>query len=210
MRAASVTRTPLALRRMRRAEVRELVESVGMRFEAVRRNLSLGEEGETVIDDIVGKDAAVGVLGWFRGVIAQHVRQKPVGIDRGDRFFPGVMTGMPHQVDKLIEPAITVVDRLAGVVLLFGLVRVEEAADRGVAGAIDMAEPAIAKHTAAAPDANLGLGAELAGRQLQDDREHVAFGIRILAGPRRLARTIENTLLSVFESWPVHGDLPPR
>src|ERR1022692_1620874 len=130
MRAASVTRTPLALRRMRRAEVRELVESVGMRFEAVRRNLSLGEEGETVIDDIVGKDAAVGVLGRFRGVIAQHVRQKPVGIDRGDRFFPGVMTGMPHQVNKLIAPAITVVDRLAGVVLLFGLVGVEEAADR--------------------------------------------------------------------------------
>jgi len=50
-------RLVLALFRMRRTEVRKLVESVGVRLKAVGRDVTLGEESEAVIDDIVGEDA---------------------------------------------------------------------------------------------------------------------------------------------------------
>jgi len=144
-----------ALVRMRRADVRELPENVGMRFEAGGRNFGLREERETMIDHIVGENAAVGVLRGYRGIEAQHVGQDAVLVDRGDCFCARVVARMTHQVDELIEPALAIVNRLAGVVFLFGVVGVEEAADAWVARAIDMEELAVAPHAASSPDANL-------------------------------------------------------
>ena len=89
----------------------------------------------------------------------------------------------------MIGPALAIVDRLAGVVFLLGVVGVEEAADARVAGAIDMQQLAVAAHAASSPDADLGLApSSLVGSSI----------------------TVENTLASVFESTPVQGDLPPR
>ena len=59
--------------RVRRAEVRELLENVGVRLEAGGGNIALGEEGEAMIDDVVGKNAAVGILRGLRRIEAQHV-----------------------------------------------------------------------------------------------------------------------------------------
>ena len=158
-----------------------------MRPEAGRRDVALGEEGEAVIDDVIGEDAAVGVLGGLRRVEAQHVGQNAVGVDRGDGFLASVVARMPHQVDELIEPARAIVHRLAGVVFQLGVVGVEEAANARVAGAIDMKQRAVLAHAASAPDPDLRRGAELARRQLDHHREHIGFRIRIHAGPRRLA-----------------------
>src|SRR5207249_1570215 len=83
---------------VRRAEVRELRENVGVRLETGGGNLALGEEGEAVIDDVIGKNAAVGILRGLRRIEAQHVGQKAVSVDRGDCFFAGVIARMPHQV----------------------------------------------------------------------------------------------------------------
>src|SRR6266436_3290412 len=91
--------------------------------------------------------------------------------DGGDCFFARVVAGMPHQVDELIEPALAIINRLAGVVFLFGLVGVEEAADTRMARAIDMEELAVAPHAASPPDVDLGLGCELARGQLDRRRE---------------------------------------
>src|SRR6266446_5847372 len=176
-RKTNLSRAPLALLLMRRADVRELLENVGVRLEAIGGNFALGEEGEPVIDHIVGKNAAVGVLRGLGRIEAQHIGQDPILIDRGDCFFAGVIASMPHQVDELIEPALAIVNRLAGVVFLFGLVGVEEAADTRVAGAIDMEELAVAPYAASSPDADLRLGAKLARRQLDHRREHIGFSI---------------------------------
>src|SRR5260370_32517250 len=144
-----------ALVRMRRADVRERLENIGVRFKAALRNFTLREERETMIDHIVGENAAVGVRRGYRGIIAQHVGQDAVLVDRGDCFCARVVARMPHQVDELIEPALAIVNRLAGVVFLFGVVGVEEAADAWVAGAIDMEDLVVAPHAASSPDANL-------------------------------------------------------
>ncbi len=171
---------------MRRADVRERLENVGVRFKAAPGNFALREEREAMIDHIVGENAAVGVLRWYRGIIAQHVGQDAVLVDRGDCFLARVVARMPHQVDELIEPALAIVDRLAGVVFLFGVVGVEEAADARVARAIDMEELAVAPHAASSLS---GLApSSLVGSSI----------------------TVENTFACVFESTPVHGDLPPR
>ena len=100
-----------------------------MRFKAAGRTLVLGEETEAVIDHIVGEDAAVRIPRGLRMIEAQHVGQDAVGVDRGDRFFAGVVAGVPHQMDELIHPALTIVNRLARVVFQLGFVSVEEAAD---------------------------------------------------------------------------------
>jgi len=130
--------SPLALLRMRRADVRELLENVGVRFKAVGGNFALREERETVIDHIVGENAAVGVLRRPRRIVAQRVGQDAVLIDRGDCFFARVVARMPHQVDELIEPALAIVNRFARVVFQFGLVGVEKAAHTRVPGTVDV------------------------------------------------------------------------
>jgi len=63
-------------------------------------------------------------------------------------------------VDELLEPTAAVVDRLARVVFLLGIVGVEEAANARMAGAIDVKQLAIAYYAAPAPDMYLWLGVE--------------------------------------------------
>jgi hypothetical protein len=61
--AAPVRDRPLlALLLMRRTEVRKLVESVCVRLKPVGRDVTLGQESEAVIDDIVSEDAAIRVI----------------------------------------------------------------------------------------------------------------------------------------------------
>src|ERR1035437_6074064 len=86
-----------------------------------------------------------------------------------------------------LEPSLAVVDGLARVVFLLGVIGVEEAADAGMARAIDVQQLAVASYTAPPPNMNLGLRIEFAGRQLDHSRKHVCFGIGIHAGPGRLA-----------------------
>src|SRR5215475_14993992 len=94
---------------------------------------------------------------------------------------------MAHQMHELLEPSLAVVDRLTRVVFLLGVVGVEEAADAGMARAVDVKQLAVAPHTASPPDVDLALGIKLARRELDHGRKHVRFGIRIDAGPWRRA-----------------------
>src|SRR5512133_850500 len=94
---------------------------------------------------------------------------------------------MPHQMHELVEPSLAVVDRLARVVFLLGVIGVEEAADAWMARSIDVKQLAVSSYTASSPDVDFGLGIEFARRELDHSRKHVRFGIRIHAGPRRLA-----------------------
>src|SRR6266481_1466683 len=93
---------------------------------------------------------------------------------------------MPHQMHELVEPSLAVVDGLARVVFLLGVVGVEEAADARMAGAIDVKQLAVASYAAPPPDVDLGLGVEFTRRQLDHSRKHVRLRIRIHAGPWRL------------------------
>ncbi|HEX3236243.1 MAG TPA: hypothetical protein VHR41_18780 [Gemmatimonadales bacterium] len=77
--------------------------------------------------DVVGQNATVRIPGWLRGIVTHHIRQELLGVDRGDGFFPGVIPGVAQHMNELIEEALPVVNRLGPIVLLFGLVRVEEA-----------------------------------------------------------------------------------
>ena len=119
-------------------EVWELPEYVGVRLETGRRDVALRKKREPGIDDVVSENAAVGVLCGLRRIEGQHVGQNALGVDRRYRFLAGVAAGMPHQMDELIRPAMDIVDGLAGVVFELGVVGVEKAADRRVAGAIDV------------------------------------------------------------------------
>ena len=61
------------LLRVRRSEIGELFQSVGMRLQPIRRDVALREKGQPEIDDIVGEGAAIGIargLGWIE---AQHI-----------------------------------------------------------------------------------------------------------------------------------------
>src|SRR5262249_37244352 len=95
--------------------------------------------------------------------------------------------GMPQQMHELSEPSLAVVDGLARVVFLLGVIGVEEAADARMARAIDVKQLAVASETAPPPDVDLGPGIELACRQLDCCREHVGLRIGIHASPGRLA-----------------------
>src|SRR5690242_266794 len=94
---------------------------------------------------------------------------------------------MPQEMHELFEPSLPVVDRLARVVFLFGVIGVEEAADARMAGSIDVNQAAVSSYTASPPDVDFGLGIQFARRELDHSRKHVRFSIRIYAGPRRLA-----------------------
>src|SRR5579884_3144432 len=88
---------------------------------------------------------------------------------------------------ELVEPSLPVANRLAGVVFLLRVIGIEEAADAWMARPIDVNQPAVSSYTAPPPDVNFGLGIQLARRELDYNRKYVRFGIRIHAGPRRLA-----------------------
>ena len=144
-----------------------------------------------MIDDIVGKDPAVGIFRGLRRIEAHHVGQQALGVDRRDRFGVGVVASMAHQVDEHGRPALAIVDRFAGVVFQHGVVGVEEAADRRVASAIDMEQLAVLPDAASPPNADRILGAELARRQFEHCREYVGLSVRIDAGPGSLDADLE-------------------
>jgi hypothetical protein len=58
---------------------------------------------------------------------------------------------------ELIEPALAIVHRLAGVVFQLRVVGVEKAADTRMARAIDVDQLAILPHAASSPDVYFGL-----------------------------------------------------
>jgi hypothetical protein len=149
---------------VRCTEVWELLEQIAVRLKAVGRDLPLGDEGQAMRYDVVGEDATVRIPSGFRGVIAHHVRQELLGVDRGDSFLSGIISSVAQHMNELIEEALPVVNRLSSIVFLFGFVRVEEARDRRVAISIGMDELAVAAYAASPPDADLGLGSEHACR----------------------------------------------
>src|ERR1700730_7262076 len=54
------------------AEVRKLLENVGVRFQTAGRAFALGQEREAVINHVVSEDAAVGILRRLRRIETQH------------------------------------------------------------------------------------------------------------------------------------------
>ena len=54
--------------RMRRAQVRELLQDVGVRLEACGRTLIFRQEGDAVIDHVVSEDPPVGILCGLRRI----------------------------------------------------------------------------------------------------------------------------------------------
>ena len=86
---------------MRRADVRKLLENVGVRFQTAGRAFALGEEGEAVIDHVVSEDAAVGILRRLRRIETQHVGQCSLPVDLGNRFFARVISRVTHQMHEL-------------------------------------------------------------------------------------------------------------
>src|SRR5437762_11579042 len=118
----------------------------------------------------------------------------------GNRLLSRVVARVAHQMHELIEPSPAIVDWLARVVVLLGVIRVEEAADAGMAGTVDVKQLAVAPHTASPPDVNLGLGTKLGRRTLDHGRKDVRFGIRIHAGPRRLAAEMRLGTLALAPS----------
>src|SRR6202047_5099219 len=142
---------------MRRAQVRKLLENVGVRFQTAGRAFALGQERKAVVDHVVSEDAAVGTLRRLRRIETQHVGQCSLLVDLGNRFFARVISRVTHQMHELIEPALAIVDRLAGVVFQLRVVGVEKAADTRMARTIDMDQLAILPHAASSPDVYFGL-----------------------------------------------------
>src|SRR4051794_19153925 len=128
---------------MRRADIRELIQSIAVGSESGGRTLVLRQEREAIINDVVRENAPIGILRGLRRIETQNVRQSALVVDRGNRFLAGVIARMPQQMHELFEPSRAVINRLAGVVLLFGVISVEEAADTWMAGSIDVNQPAL-------------------------------------------------------------------
>jgi hypothetical protein len=95
------------------AEVRKLLENVGVRLQTAGRAFALGQKCEAVIDDVVSEDAPVGILRRLRRIETQHVGQCSLLVDLGNRFFARVISRVAHQMDELLEPALAIVHRLA-------------------------------------------------------------------------------------------------
>src|SRR5262249_40896069 len=138
-------------------------------------------------DHVISEDPTVGILCRLRWIEAKHVGKCALVVNRRNRFLTRVIARMPHQMHELVKPSLAVVDRLAGVVFLLGVIGVEEAANARMARAIDVNQFAVSSYAASPPDVDLGLGIEFASRQLDHSRKHVRFRIRIHAGPWRLA-----------------------
>src|SRR5215471_9988176 len=136
---------------MRNAEVRKLLENVGVRLQTAGRAFALGQEREAVIDHVVSEDATVGILCRLRRIETQHVGQCSLLVNLSNRFFARVISRVTHQIE-LIEPALTIVHRLAGVVFQLRVVGVEKAADTRMARTIDMNQLAILSYAASSPD----------------------------------------------------------
>src|SRR4029077_18918109 len=109
----------------------------------------------------------------------QHVGKCAFLVDLGNRFLTRVIAGVAHQMHELFEPSLAVVDRLARVVFLLGVVGVEEAANAWMARAINVKQLAVASYTAPPPDVDLGLGIKLACRKFDHCRKRISLRIQI-------------------------------
>src|SRR5260370_29497393 len=68
---------------MRRAEVRERGEQVLVGPDVISRHLSVGDDGNEDIHNVVGeRPAIVGVASWPLGIIKEDVRQQSPGYPR--------------------------------------------------------------------------------------------------------------------------------
>jgi len=172
---------------MRRADVRELLQDVGVGLQACRWTLIFRQEGDAVVDHVISEDPTVGILCRLRWIEAKHVGKCALVVNRRNRFLTRVVARMPHQMHELVKPSLAVVDGLARVVVLLGVIGVEEAANARMSRAIDVKQLSVASYAAPSPDVNLGLGTKFTRRQLDHSRKHVRFRIRIHAGPWRLA-----------------------
>ena len=161
---------------MRRADVRKLFENVGVRFQTAGRAFALGQEREAVIDYVVSEDAAVGILRRFRRIESSARRAVFAPCRSWRSLFARVISRVAHEMHELIEPALAIVHRLAGVVF-HGCRGVEKAADTRMARAIDMDQLAVLPHAASSP-------------------RYSGFGASSLVGS---STTVEKTLASVFE-----------
>src|SRR5215469_18902808 len=81
--------------RMRCAQVRKLLQGVGVGLEARGRSLVFRQEGDAVVDHVVGEDPAVGILCELRRIEAQHVGKRALLVDRGNRFLARVIAYAP-------------------------------------------------------------------------------------------------------------------
>jgi len=130
-------------------------------------------------------------LGYFAGFVGSKFitsGRRPSASIAATASSSCVIAGMAHQVHEHGRPALAIVDRLAGIVFKLGVVGVEEAADRWVAGAIDVEQLAVL------PDA--------ASSQTR-------IGYLLPSSLVGSSNTVEKTLASVFESTPVQGALTP-
>ena len=142
-----------------------------------------------VIDHVVGEDAAVGIFSRastdrtsvHRAVHAPCRSRQSL---RRERNFHIVSIRYDNP-----SASFAIVHRLAGVVLQLRIVGVEKATDARMARAIDMVQLAILPQAASSPDAEFG------------------FRWSSLVGS---STAVEKTSASVFESTPVHGDLPVK
>jgi len=99
-------------------------------------------------------------------------------------FLARIAAGVAELMDEHVDPPLPVVHRLAGVVLLLGVIGVEKAAHRRMSSAVDVKQLAVFAHAAAAPDPDVGVGAKEAGRHLDRGGEDVGLGVGIHTGPR--------------------------
>src|SRR5882757_4793146 len=105
-------------RAVRRPEIRELTERVGVRTQSARWAVALGEKPEPVVDHVVGEHAAIRVLRGLRRVVGEHVGQGALLVDRRDGLVPRVTPGVAEQVDEHVDPPLAIPNRIGGVVLL--------------------------------------------------------------------------------------------
>ena len=172
---------------MRRADVRELLQDVGVGLQAGRWTLIFRQEGDAIVDHIISEDPAVGIPCGLRRIKAKHVGKCALLVDRGNRFLRRIAAGMPHQMHELVKPSLAVVHGFARVVFLLSVIGVEEAANARMARAINVKQLAVASYAAPSPDVNFGLGIKFTRRQLDHSRKHVRFRIGVHAGPWRFA-----------------------
>src|SRR3981189_1713645 len=66
--ASFSVRSPLSALAMAGAEIRELVEHVGVRLQPTGRDVAFCQEGQAEVDDVVGEDTPVRILRRLRRI----------------------------------------------------------------------------------------------------------------------------------------------
>ena len=146
---------------------------------------------------VVGQRPTVRIPRRPGRVVGQHVGQGALGVDRGDRLVPAVPAGAGHRVDERPDPQFPVAVGFAGVVLVPGVLGGDDVAQPRLTGPVHVDPVVVLQQAAARPDPDIGSGAQIAGGQFDHHRDHVGFGVGVLAGAveinkrRVAARTCE-------------------